>query len=330
MSRYEYNVKDHNAEQQSVCEAWNTAYNLNYGQMKYDIPEATGSGVLSSSFINRDIRIINYNLSLKDPIEMRGVSKEPHIDIMFCLGESIHWDLPESRKEFELIQGESYIGISRETKKECVFPAKCNMNILEIKIPVSSASILFQEDCYADTLESLKPRLLSNERHRISPAVGSVIHQLINSPYEMKMSRLYTEAKLLELLSFYLSESLLQTDKPALTRNLTKEDLECVYRAKEILDNNLVNPPTLNLLSKLIGLNEFKMKKGFKEVFGTSVHAYVIQKRLEIAKTLLDRDSLSVSEVAYRIGYGNVSHFASAFRKQYGINPGSYMKNIRI
>lgn len=330
MSHYEYNIKDHSAEQRSVCEAWNAAYNLNYGQMKYDIPEASGSGILSSSFINRDIRIINYNLNLKDSIEMKGISKEPHVDIMFCLGESIHWDLPESRKEFELIQGESYIGISQETKKECIFPAKCNMNILEIKIPVSSAAALFQEDCNSDTLESLKTRLLSNERHRISPSVGTVIHQLIHCPYEMKMSRLYTEAKLLELLSFYMSESMLQTDKPVINRNLTKADLECVHRAKEILDNNLVNPPTINLLSKLIGLNEFKLKKGFKEVFGISVHAYVIQKRLEIAKTLLGGDSLSVSEVACRIGYGNVSHFASAFRKQYGINPGSYIKNIRI
>ena len=326
MSYYEYNVKDHSSEQRSVCEAWNAAYNLNYGQMKYDIPESFGSGVLSSSLINRDIRIINYNLRLKDAIEMNGVSKEPHIDIMFCLGESIHWDLPESRKEFELLHGESYIGISKETKKECIFPAKSSMNILEIKMSVSSATNLFLGDCNTDTLESLKTRLLINERHRISPSVGAVIHQLINCPYDMKMSRLYTEAKLLELLSYYMSESVLQTDKPSFVRNLSKEDLECVNLAREILDNNLVNPPALNLLSKLIGLNEFKLKKGFKEVFGTSVHAYVIQRRLEFAKTLLDSHSLTVSEVASRVGYGNVSHFASAFRKQYGINPGSYKK----
>ena len=91
----------------------------------------------------------------------------------------------------------------------------------------------------------------------------------------------------------------------------------------------MTDPPTINHLSKLVRLNEYKLKKGFKEMYTLPVHTYVIQKKLELAKLLLDKNDISVSEVAYRAGYGNVSHFAMAFRKQYGVNPGNYAKEIK-
>jgi len=326
---YEYKTDSPNTRQRSVCDMWNLAYNLEHGQMKYDIPELTGRGVLRSSCISRDIKMIDYNVNFYVPVELRGVSKNPHFDILFCIGKSIHWELPESRKNFDLLTGESCIGISKETKKRCIFPAEQDMNIVEIKIPLPTLHEILDEYCNGLTLDCLNTKGVTGKIYQLTPAIQVILHQLLHCPYNFGLRRLYTEAKLLELLAVYFSESVLQTDKPISSLSMSLDDVKSIRSAKEILDNNLLDPPTIRQLSRLVKLNEYKLKKGFKELFSMPVHAYVIQRKLELAKLLLDSNSISVSEAACRAGYGNVSHFASAFRKQYGTNPGNYMKAIK-
>lgn len=65
---------------------------------------------------------------------------------------------------------------------------------------------------------------------------------------------------------------------------------------------------------------------GFKEVFGTTVFGYVRQQRLEKEKRLLEMEKISISEASSLVGYSNFSHFATLFRKTYGMNPGLYTK----
>lgn len=327
MNPYEYKIKNQSPEQRSVCRAWNTAYNLQHGCTAYSIPEVTGSGLLVSSRVNRDIRMIHYDLNFWEPLEMDAISRKPHLDILFCMGDDINWQLPESGKGFALFTGESYIGISADTEKKCVFPEKHNINILEIKIPLSSVSDLLEETCADSRLSGLASEGNFGQKYPLSPSAQVIVRQLLHCPYPL--GQLYREAKLLELIAVYFSEILLQEDKPAFLPELSAEDIKCVRYAKEVLDKNLANPPTIKLLSKDIGLNEYKLKKGFKELFGISVHAYVIEKKLELAKNLLDESKISVSEAAFRAGYGNSSHFAAAFRKHYGTNPGEYLRGIK-
>jgi AraC-like DNA-binding protein len=204
------------------------------------------------------------------------------------------------------------------------------MHILEIKMPVPSLQAILEEN---GVNFSLFHRIISQKwrdnSYAILPSIQGILHQLLHCPYQGGLSRLYREAKILELISVYLSEALLQTDVSNTSPTLSSDDMKCVALARAILDHTMTNPPTIRLLSKMVGLNEFKLKKGFKALFEMPVHTYVIQRKLELAKLMLDSSTVSVSEAASRAGYGNASHFAAAFRKQYGINPGAYVKNIK-
>ncbi len=162
----------------------------------------------------------------------------------------------------------------------------------------------------------------------MTPSVQVLLQQLLNCPYPASLRQLYMEGKLLELAAVYLNEVLHQRSEQNRS-SLSAEDIQCVYEAKKILDNRTAEDLSLMELSKLVGINEYKLKKGFRELFETSVHHYVIHRRLESAKLLLDKNEITVSEAAYRVGYGNISHFAAAFRKKYGINPGKYLRAIR-
>ena len=101
-----------------------------------------------------------------------------------------------------------------------------------------------------------------------------------------------------------------------------KEDVDKMHLAREILRQRIQDPPGLAELARLCGLNEFKLKKGFREVFGTTVFGYFNTLRLEQARLLICNTSLSISEIAYQTGWAHPQHFNRAFKKHYGIPPG--------
>ena len=96
--------------------------------------------------------------------------------------------------------------------------------------------------------------------------------------------------------------------------------------AKDYLLNDLSAAPTIAELAKVVGLNQCKLKKGFKSLFGTSIYAHFQGERMHRAMQLLK--SNNVTETAMVLGYSNVSHFSSAFRKQYGLLPKDARREI--
>ena len=106
-------------------------------------------------------------------------------------------------------------------------------------------------------------------------------------------------------------------------RNTDKAALEAAAR---YLEEHLDAEHSLQKLSRQFYLNEFKLKKGFKSHFQTTVFGYLRKKRMEYAKSLLLQSDASILEIANRVGYSNPSHFTRAFREIYGVNPGKLRK----
>jgi len=67
-----------------------------------------------------------------------------------------------------------------------------------------------------------------------------------------------------------------------------------------------------------------KLQQGFREVFKVTPFQYLQNYRLDLARILLEEKDLTVSNIAYRIGYSNVSYFSRVFKRRFGITPGKY------
>ena len=76
----------------------------------------------------------------------------------------------------------------------------------------------------------------------------------------------------------------------------------------------------------MVNLSTSKLAKGFSTMYGTSIHAYIIEQRLEKAAGMLLESNLNVSQIAASVGYGKSSNFTAAFKKKYGVLP-RYYKN---
>lgn len=133
------------------------------------------------------------------------------------------------------------------------------------------------------------------------------------------------EAKTLELLGKHLYQ--LSTTETVIAKNsIIKEyDIEKVYQARNIIESNLKSPCSLIELSRKVGLNDFKLKKGFKEIMGNTVFGYLYECRMKKAHQLLNEKN-SVNEVAFAVGYKNAQHFTAAYKKKFGFLPSSINK----
>jgi len=98
-------------------------------------------------------------------------------------------------------------------------------------------------------------------------------------------------------------------------------DREKITQAREILIKHIGEPITIKELSRKVAINECYLKKGFKELFGTTVFEFYQSQRMEHAKFLLYEKGLTVTEVSLQLGYSSISHFSTAFKKHTGCKP---------
>ena len=102
---------------------------------------------------------------------------------------------------------------------------------------------------------------------------------------------------------------------------ILEEDLVLAQRAKAILLENFVSPPTIHILAHLCATNESKLKKIFKQVYQITLHSYVQKLRLEKANYLLKEEPLTIGEIAKKVGYKHQGYFSKLFFKAYGVYP---------
>jgi AraC-like DNA-binding protein len=103
-------------------------------------------------------------------------------------------------------------------------------------------------------------------------------------------------------------------------------DIEKVEATRRYLLQNMDHPPTLIKLARKMGLNDFKLKKAYKQLYGTTLFEDFLHARMKKAKSLLEQTDQSIVGIAELAGYKNVSGFSVAFKKYYGVPPGELRK----
>jgi AraC family transcriptional activator of pyochelin receptor len=196
-----------------------------------------------------------------------------------------------------------------------------------------------------ERLEGLMPELQQFVQDRSRPffhrslgkntaAMQVALHQMLHCPYHGLVRHMFLESRATELLALQFAQwSLIESSDSQSLKSLNcvlrPSDVDAIYLAREILQQRMESPPSLLELARLVGLNDRKLKEGFRQIFGTTVFGYLHDYRLEQARQLLSTDTMSVAEVAYAIGFSNRSYFAIAFRRKFGVNPGIYLAESR-
>lgn len=95
-------------------------------------------------------------------------------------------------------------------------------------------------------------------------------------------------------------------------------------RVADYIEANLTEDISLKDIASVCGLNEYYFLRAFRRTIGLTPHQYVINKRIERARELLKDKNLSITAIAYSLGFSTPSHFADTFRRLIGLTPREY------
>lgn len=100
-----------------------------------------------------------------------------------------------------------------------------------------------------------------------------------------------------------------------------------LQRVKAYVDENLAEDLSVEALARVAGMSPFHFAHAFSSSTGLPPHRYVVQRRLERAKSLLSDTDLSLTQIAHSIGFSQPSHFCVAFQKATQLAPSAFRKS---
>ena len=164
------------------------------------------------------------------------------------------------------------------------------------------------------------PYVFWKQSRPILPELEKTLEDLIACPLCGHLKKTYLQSKVTSLMVDILIEA---NEKPNPTPKvaLLKSDKDSLHAVEQHIKSNLNKALTIADLAVIAGFNESKLKRDFKEAYGSTIFKYITKLRMEKAIALIRHEGLTIAEAAYEVGYNNPQHFTKAFKRTLGYLP---------
>ncbi|NEQ33202.1 MAG: helix-turn-helix transcriptional regulator [Leptolyngbya sp. SIO4C5] len=302
-------------------------------ESQYILPQTLGQGSDREIYLRNGLIIHIRDLSLHRPIRYIRQHEPvfPLVAKFYLAGASRVRTLnaTDIASDYEESAGYSYLYYLPDLTEIEEWPAEQPIHVVTIYAkPRYFTSFSLQNMALAQPLQKLLEGYTTQRFHQslglMKRPVTQLLNQLLTCPYKGLMQQLYLESKALELLALQFATDAEVNTAHSQCLRLRSHDIQQLHQAREILRQQAEQPPSLTDLAHQVGLNQRKLKQGFRQLFGTTVFGYLQTYRLEQAQRLLCNSDLTVAQVAARVGYGNPEAFSTAFRRKFAVSPKAY------
>ena len=137
-----------------------------------------------------------------------------------------------------------------------------------------------------------------------------------------------SDSEVTQLLHHVIEQTMSITcpEEAVLLSDCRADQAQLIHEVHDYLLEHLDEKITIDALSRQFHMNATTLKNVFKSVYGDSLASHIKEHRMERAAELLTDTSLSISEIASRVGYDSQSKFTAAFKSHYGVLPTQYRK----
>jgi len=273
------------------------------------------------------VHISHGSVNLESDISLKLESDTPMIEMHFNLSGTQYAQIygtgqrlevrEREHNMFYMPEFEGYIESSRQEETSHMLEIHLTENYFQRFVSTDSTLL----NRFVEKIDKKELSMLNDLHMTITPYMETLVQQIFQCNKQGVMKRLFLESKVMELLMLQIEQFETAVEKKSSTV-IKANDAEKIHYARHLLEQNISNPYSLLELSRMVGLNDFKLKKGFKEIFGHTVFGYLHEVRMQEARKLLLDQQKSILEVAEYCGYQYVQHFSTAFKKRFGITPG--------
>lgn len=292
-------------------------------ETKNDDKSSFEESVLDSGFT-----VLRIKNDLQVAVKENYPVNQDFIQFHFCLKGQMNFVFNEGNYSFPVNEDHSMLLFNPLKPLPIEVELAPNTWLVSVLISIAKFHSLFSSD--ADHISFLTPENSTKKYYDNLPFTSSiavVLSQILQAKVHDSMKSLYFKGKVYELLSLYFNKN----EDPSLEQCpflVDEENVRKIRRAKDIILERMSDPPSLENLATEIGLSLKKLKEGFKQLYGDTVFAYLLDHKMEEARRMLDSQKFNVNEVGLKLGYSTASHFIAAFKKKYGTTPKKYLGSL--
>ena len=262
------------------------------------------------------------------PLRKEHEVNQDVIQFHFCLKGQTNFTFNEGRYTFQVLEDHSMLLYNPQKALPIDVELAPDTWMVSVLISIAKFHSLFSADAnHISFLSSENSARKYYDNLPFTSSIAVVLSQILQAKVHDSMRSLYFKGKVYELLSLYFNKN----EDPSVEQCpflIDEENVQKIRKAKKIILERMTDPPSMEALAHEIGLSLKKLKEGFKQIYGDTVFAYLLDHKMEEARRMLDSQKYNVNEVGLKLGYSTASHFIAAFKKKYGTTPKKYIGSV--
>lgn len=285
----------------------------------YVINQKLGTGFIERITLSEGVELIFTEMVFKEHVEMEFQMLSNFFEFIYSIEGVLSFKEANHDKIITVQPNSTYYWRNGSQKGWARY---------EKNTKYKSIGITYSENFFSDFLgDSVAEDILFGDDANIGFVSSSELvlgfNQIEYYRSEMKSLHryIYLYSKAFEIAALFIKEKENNMFHVQSECTLCDDDIEKIHLARNIIESNIEEPYSIEGLSKVVGLNTFKLKTGFKKLYQNTIFGHLRNCRMRKARQCLECSSCTILEVANQVGYSNPSHFSVAFKKMYGVNP---------
>lgn len=256
------------------------------------------------------------------------------IRIIFNLNQDIEWkkknDYTEHEELISMKQGEICIFRYKNESTSVVYKGGTGLRFKSLQMSTRKFERFLKDSFSQEKAVEIEKNIYSCvHKTVITPEMYRIVLELDSAEKYNDFSSAFLEGKTQELIGYLLhgvfNKASLSEKKPI---KMDKRDIRLLEGLREDIQLRPAEDYSIDGISSRLGISKNKLSKMFNDIYGITIHSYVLDRRLEYASILFKAGYKNVTEVATRSGYNNMSYFAREFAKKFGTTPKNYSKMV--
>ena len=328
-----HNVSINNFDEYISCELMNDL--SFYKEKKIEWDSEVGKGSINEIFIRPGLSLIIENFDFLEPVSALMEVTHAPVEIFYCVSGCLEGQLEKVNKNLKMDSGNASFFFTPDLKGKTLISAEEPLKLVTIRFDPEILNPCFcgLTDFFPFTgnvfTEQEDGCIVANSP--MTAEMKMAVTQILKCSYKDAFKKVYFETKAMELITLYFAEMESRSTKFLSSGSFFySSEIEKIHEAREILLEDIENPPGLGELARKVGMNKDKLNQGFYKVFGTSAFSFFRNNKMEKARKILETGEMNVTEAAYCVGYSQPGSFSRAFKQYYGMNPKDYLRKANL
>ncbi len=299
------------------------------------LPASAGSGYMKAVSLPNGLEAFIGDFTIKQDLLWERVRFNKEFYVFIC-------DKAEHVKKFVVD-----IDQDRLEKKDAQFSAMYLLSYLSdlsqfatAGTHISTLRVILNKDWLAkylriDQLDEVLQRYLALKSKSVhvrdfdfdsQQLINEILHPDKDSPVE----KAFVQNRIMMLLENFFSWLYQQMSVMELKIKMSREEIDQITVVEQELLSNLAQAPTISQLARQAAMSPSKLKKQFKDVYGSPIYEYFQKNRMQKAREMLLEGNRSVKAVGMELGFSNLSNFSLAFKKEFDELPSELLKSSAL